>query len=53
MFGSYIGPKDPKDVTSNTARVLSALVRELAALKGDARKWLTDPDYAVLRLAQA
>jgi hypothetical protein len=36
-------------VTRDTARDLSALVGELAALKGDATHWLTDPEYEVLR----
>jgi hypothetical protein len=44
-----VGPQDPKDVTRDTARDLSALVGELAALKGDATHWLTDPEYAALR----
>ena len=44
-----MGPQDPKDVTRDTARDLSALVGELAALKGDATHWLTDPEYAALR----
>jgi hypothetical protein len=26
MFGSWMGPQDPKDVTRDTARDLSALV---------------------------
>jgi hypothetical protein len=38
-----MGPQDPKDVGRDTARDLSALVGELAALKGDAAHWLTDP----------
>jgi hypothetical protein len=42
-------PQDPMDVTRDTARDLSALVGELAALKGDATHWLTDPEYAALR----
>jgi hypothetical protein len=41
-----MGPQDPKDVTRDTARDLSALVGELAALKGDATHWLTDPEFA-------
>ena len=41
--------QDPKDVTRDTACDLSALVGELAALKGDATHWLTDPEYAALR----
>jgi hypothetical protein len=44
-----VGPQDPKDVTRDTGRDLSALVEELAALKGDATHWLTDPEYAALR----
>jgi hypothetical protein len=44
-----VGPQDPKDVTRDTARDLSALVGELAALKGDATHWLIDPEYAALR----
>jgi len=44
-----MGPQDPKDVTRDTARDLSALVGELAALKGDPAHWLTNPEYEVLR----
>jgi hypothetical protein len=44
-----MGPQDPKDVTRDIARDLSALVGELAALKGDANHWLTEPEYAALR----
>jgi hypothetical protein len=42
-------PRDPKGVTRDTARDLSALVGELAALKADATHWLTDPAYELLR----
>jgi hypothetical protein len=45
-----VGPQDPKDVARDTARDLSGLAGELAALKDDARHWLTDPGYAVLHL---
>ena len=45
-----MGPQDPQDVTRDTARDLSGLAGELAALKADARHWLTDPEYAVLPL---
>ena len=45
-----MGPQDPKDVTKDTARDLSGLVGELAALKADANHWLTSPEYAVLHL---
>ena len=44
-----MGPQDPKDVTRDIARDLAALLEELAALKGDAAHWLTDPEYAALR----
>jgi hypothetical protein len=44
-----MGLQGPKDVTRDTARDLSALVGELAALKGDATHWLTEPEYATLR----
>jgi len=44
-----MGPQDPKDVTRDTARDLSGLVGELAALKADAAHWLTDPEYDVLK----
>jgi hypothetical protein len=44
-----VGPQDPKDLTRHTARDLSGLVGELAALKGDATHWLTDDEYAALR----
>jgi hypothetical protein len=44
-----MGPQDLKDVTRDIARDLSALVGELAAMKGDATHWLTGPEYAALR----
>jgi hypothetical protein len=44
-----VGPQDPKDVTWDTARYLSGLVGELAALKGEATHWLAEPEYAALR----
>ena len=42
-------PRDLKDVTRDTARDLSGLAGELAALKADAHHWLTDQEYAALR----
>jgi hypothetical protein len=45
-----MGPQDPKDVTRDVARDLTGVVGELATLKGDATHWLTDPEYATLRL---
>jgi hypothetical protein len=44
-----MGPQDPKDVATDTARDLSALVGELAALKADAHQCLTDPKYTALK----
>jgi hypothetical protein len=44
-----MGPQDPKDVTRDTARDPTALVEEIAALKGDANHWLDDPEYATLK----
>jgi hypothetical protein len=45
-----MGPQEPNDVARGTARDLSGLAGELAALKADARHCLTDPEYAVLHL---
>jgi hypothetical protein len=47
---AQMGPQDPKDVTRDTARDLTGMAGELAALKADARHWLTSPEYAVLHL---
>jgi hypothetical protein len=44
-----MGPQDPKDVTRDTGRDLPDQAGEVAALKGDATHWLTDPEYAALR----
>jgi hypothetical protein len=43
-------PQDPKDVAKDTARDLSGLAGELAALKADTHHWLISPEYAVLHL---
>jgi hypothetical protein len=48
-----MGPQDPKDVSRDIARDLSALVGELATLKGDTTHWLTEPEYTALRLESA
>jgi hypothetical protein len=45
-----VGPQDPKEVARDTARDLSGMAGELAALKADARHWLTATEYAVLHL---
>ena len=44
-----MGTQDPKDVTRDTARDLSGMAGELAALKADAYQWLTGSEYAALR----
>jgi hypothetical protein len=45
-----VGPQDPKDVTRDLARDLTGMAGGLAALKADARHWLTDPVNADLHL---
>jgi len=45
-----VGPQDPKDVSRDIARNLSALVGELNALRADANHWLTGSEYTPLRL---
>jgi hypothetical protein len=44
-----MGLQGLKDVTRNTARDLSGLAGELAALKADAQHWLIGPEYAALK----
>ncbi len=44
-----MGPQDPKAIARDTARDLSGLVGELAALKGDATHWLGGSEYATLK----
>jgi hypothetical protein len=44
-----VGPQDPKDVSRDIARDLSALVGELNAMRADANHWLTGPEYTALR----
>ena len=43
------GRWDPKDITRDITRDLSALVKELNAMRADADHWLIDPEYAALR----
>ncbi len=45
-----MGPQDPKDVTRDIVRDLTGMAGELAALKADARHWLTDVGHADLHL---
>jgi hypothetical protein len=44
-----MGPQDPKDVTRYTARGISGMVGELAALKRDTYHWLTSSQYDTLK----
>jgi hypothetical protein len=44
-----VGPQDPQAIARDTARDLSGLVGELAALKGGANPWLEGPEYATLK----
>jgi hypothetical protein len=44
-----MGPQDPKDLIRDIARDLTALVGEIAALKGDANHRLQEPEYATLK----
>ena len=44
-----MGPQVPKDVARDTVRDLSGVVKELAALNGDAHHWLAGPEYAAPR----
>jgi hypothetical protein len=44
-----VGPQNPKDVATDTARDLTGLAGELAALKADATHWLTDSEYDALK----
>jgi len=44
-----MGPQDPKDVSKDIARDLSSVIRELAAVNGEAHHWLKGREYAALR----
>jgi len=44
-----VGPQDPKDVSRDMARDLTELVREIAALMGDATHWLKGSEYVTLK----
>jgi hypothetical protein len=44
-----MGPQDPKAVARDTARDLTELVGEIAALKADTNHWLEGPEYATLK----
>jgi hypothetical protein len=44
-----MGAQEPNDLARDTARDLSGIVGELAALKGNAGHWLTGLEYAALQ----
>jgi hypothetical protein len=43
-----MGPPDPQEILSNTARDLAQLAGDLNRTKADASHWLTGPEYATL-----
>ena len=43
-------PRDDKDAAQEMARDLADIAAQLASLKGDARAWLSDPNYNTLKL---
>jgi hypothetical protein len=43
-------PRDDKDAAQDLARDLADIAGQLAPLKGEARAWLSDPNYNTLKL---
>jgi hypothetical protein len=43
-------PRDDKHAAQNLARDLADIAGQLASLKGEAKAWLSDPDYNILKL---
>ncbi len=43
-------PRDDKQAAQDLARDLADIAGQLASLKGDARAWLSDPNYSTLAL---
>jgi hypothetical protein len=43
-------PRDDKDAALDLARDLADIAGQLASLKGEARAWLSDPNYDTLKL---
>jgi hypothetical protein len=43
-------PRDHTDAAQDLARDLADLAAQLASLKGEANAWLSDPNYATLKL---
>ena len=47
----HIGkPRDDKDAAKDLARDLADIAGQLASLKGEAKAWLSDPNYDTLKL---
>jgi hypothetical protein len=42
--------RDDKDAAKDLARDLADIAGQLASLKGEARVWLSDPNYNTLKL---
>ena len=43
-------PRDDKQAAQDLARDLADISGQLASLKGEARAWLSDPNYDTLKL---
>jgi hypothetical protein len=43
-------PRDDKQAAQDLARDLADLAGQLASLKGEAKAWLSDPNYDTLKL---
>ena len=43
-------PRDDKQAAQDLARDLADIAGQLASLKGEARAWLSDPNYDTLKL---
>jgi hypothetical protein len=43
-------PRNDKDTAQELARDLADIAGQLASLKGEARAWLSDPNYNTLKL---
>jgi hypothetical protein len=43
-------PRDDKQTTLDLARDLADIAGQLASLKGEARAWLSEPNYDILKL---
>ena len=43
-------PRDDNDAAQDLARDLADIAGQLASLKGEAKAWLSDPNYNTLKL---